>query len=251
MRCTNTSRQTAYRQKTAELNRLASELLGSRCQRNAGTSSALGRNAEAWFVNCSAHTPQSKRRLVRLLKANPHDPNQWTKRIGKSGGFVGGLLRTYRAALDIDDILPNTSQPRMGPKEDPELRRQIKANEDVKEPLFVEPHPDLQGKYRIIDGDRRWTNSRVLVDSQKKRSISEPSRPKSLIVHLPMMSELEFGFISIGSGRIGMRRRRKWLPTGLVDLLGRASAANILGLTYERHGQAWWKSMSYRKSSVT
>ena len=27
----------------------------------------------------------------------------------------------------------------------------------------MEPHPNLPGKFRIIDGDRRWTNSQMLV----------------------------------------------------------------------------------------
>jgi ParB family chromosome partitioning protein len=73
------------------------------------------------------------------------------------------LLRTYRTKADIDEIIPNENQPRLGPKEDEELQRQIEANEGLFEPLLVEPHPDLPGKLRIIDGDRRWTNSRVLV----------------------------------------------------------------------------------------
>src|SRR5438874_12758334 len=78
------------------------------------------------------------------------------------------VLRTYRTKADIDDIIPNEKQPRLGPKEDEELQRQIKDNEGVFEPLLVEPHPDIDGKYRIIDGERRWTNSRVLVDQGKE-----------------------------------------------------------------------------------
>src|SRR3954463_12461747 len=77
------------------------------------------------------------------------------------------ILRTYRTMVDIDDVLPNPNQPRVGPKEDPELQRQIEANEAFFEPLLLEPHPDHPGKYRIIDGDRRWSNSRVLVEVQK------------------------------------------------------------------------------------
>src|SRR5580692_11041848 len=73
------------------------------------------------------------------------------------------VLRTYRTTVDLDDVVPNGNQPRMGPKEDDELQRQIEANEGLFEPLLVEPHPDLPGKFRIIDGDRRWTNSNVLV----------------------------------------------------------------------------------------
>src|SRR6266481_9638724 len=73
------------------------------------------------------------------------------------------VLRTYRAKADIDDVVPNERQPRLGPKEDEELQRQIEANEGLFEPLLVEPHPDIPDKFRIIDGERRWTNSAILV----------------------------------------------------------------------------------------
>ena len=39
------------------------------------------------------------------------------------------LLKTYRDTVDLYDVLPNDKQPRIGPKEDPELQRQIEANE--------------------------------------------------------------------------------------------------------------------------
>src|SRR5207244_1705254 len=42
------------------------------------------------------------------------------------------------------------------------------ANEGIFEPLLLEPHPDHPGKFRIVDGDRRWTNSKNLVENQKK-----------------------------------------------------------------------------------
>src|SRR5256885_14206227 len=78
------------------------------------------------------------------------------------------LLRTYRDSVDLYDVFPNEKQPRMGPKKDPELQRQIEANEGIFEPLLLEPHPDNRDKFRIIDGDRRWTNSKNLVEVQKK-----------------------------------------------------------------------------------
>lgn len=139
------------------------------------------------------------------------------------------ILRTYRTKVDIDELVPNPSQPRLGPKEDEELQRQIEANEGLFEPLLVEPHPDLPGKYRIIDGDRRWTNSRALVDRGREqyrqipvevtdRTLSEEERLRAWIyIH---------------------RQRKEWdakekemVAYRLVDLVGRASAANILGIT--------------------
>jgi ParB family transcriptional regulator, chromosome partitioning protein len=139
------------------------------------------------------------------------------------------ILRSYRTKLDIDDLVPNPNQPRLGPKEDDELQRQIEANEGLFEPLLVEPHPDLPGKFRIIDGDRRWTNSRILVERGREqyrhvpvevtdRTLSEEERLRVWIyIH---------------------RQRKEWdakekemVAYRLVDLMGRASAANILGIT--------------------
>lgn len=140
------------------------------------------------------------------------------------------ILRTYRDTRDLYDVVPNERQPRMGPKEDLELQRQIEANEGIFEPLLVEPHPDLDGKFRIVDGDRRWTNSKVLVEQQKKeeyrripveitdRTLSDDERLRVWIyIH---------------------RQRKEWdakekemVAYGLVDIVGRASAANILGVT--------------------
>ena len=139
------------------------------------------------------------------------------------------VLRTYRSRLDIDDLVPNERQPRLGPKEDEELQRQIEANEGLFEPLLVEPHPDVPHKFRIIDGDRRWTNSLALINQGKDqyrqipvevtdRTLSDEERLRVWIyIH---------------------RQRKEWdakekemVAYRLVDLVGRASAANILGIT--------------------
>ena len=153
------------------------------------------------------------------------DQRQWQeRRLGRT------ILRTYRDNRDLYDVLPNHRQPRLGPKEDLELQRQIEANEGIFEPLLVEPHPDLEGKFRIIDGDRRWTNSKVLVEVQKKdeyrhipleitdRTLTDDERLRVWIyIH---------------------RQRKEWdakekemVAYRLVDIVGRASAANILGVT--------------------
>jgi ParB family transcriptional regulator, chromosome partitioning protein len=139
------------------------------------------------------------------------------------------VLRTYRTTADIDDLVPNNQQPRMGPKVDEELQRQIEANGGLFEPLLVEPHPELSKQFRIIDGDRRWTNSRVLVEQGKEeyrqipievtdRTLSDEDRLRVWIyIH---------------------RQRKEWdakekemVAYKLVDLMGRASAANILGVS--------------------
>jgi len=139
------------------------------------------------------------------------------------------VLRTSRAVVDIDDLVPNDRQPRVGPKVDEELQRQIEANEGLFEPLLVEPHPDLPKKFRIIDGDRRWTNSVVLVDAGKTayrllpveitdRTLSDEERLRSWIYIHRQRKEWD-------------TREKEMVAYRLVDLVGRASAANILGVT--------------------
>lgn len=142
----------------------------------------------------------------------------------------GTVLRTYRRKTDIDDIVPNPRQPRLGPKEDEELQRQIVDNKGIFEPLLVEPHPDFDGKFRIIDGERRWANSRVLVDQGKSefreipievtdRVLSEEDRLRVWIYIHRQRKEWD-------------AREKEMVAYRLIELVGRASAANILGLSF-------------------
>ena len=150
---------------------------------------------------------------------------QWQeRRLGRT------ILRTCRDTRDLYDVVPNERQPRMGPKEDLELQRQIEANEGIFEPLLVEPHPDLDGKFRIIDGDRRWTNSKVLVEVQKReefrlipleitdRTLTDDERLRVWIYIHRQRKEWD-------------AREKEMVAYGLVGIVGRASAANILGVT--------------------
>jgi len=146
------------------------------------------------------------------------------RRLGRS------LLKTYRDTVDLFDVFPNNQQPRQGPKEDPELQRQIEANEGVFDPLLLEPHPEHKGKYRIIDGDRRWTNSKVLVEVHKKDQYR--NLPAEITDHTLTDEERLRVWIYIH------RQRKEWnskekemVAYSLVNMVGRASAANILGIT--------------------
>jgi ParB family chromosome partitioning protein len=157
--------------------------------------------------------------MEQVLASHLHE-----RRLGRT------ILHTYRDFVDLDDVLPNNKQPRMGPKDDPELERQIEANEGIFEPLLLEPHPDHPGKFRIIDGDRRWTNSRNLVENQKKSRYRK--LPAEITDRTLTDEERLRVWIYIH------RQRREWdtkekemVAYSLVDMVGRASAANILGIT--------------------
>src|SRR5438876_3484942 len=150
--------------------------------------------------------------------------NLHERRLGRT------LLRTYRDFVDLYDVLPNDKQPRMGPKDDPELERQIEANEGIFEPLLLEPHPDHPGKLRIIDGDRRWTNSMILVEVHKKEQYH--ALPAEITDRTLTDEERFRVWIYIH------RQRKEWdtkekemVAYSLVDIVGRASSANILGIT--------------------
>jgi ParB family chromosome partitioning protein len=169
--------------------------------------------------------PASSGEVMHMPALHAVDSSSWhERRLGRS------VLRTYRTTVDVDDVLPNPNQPRMGPKEDIELQRQIEANEGVFEPLLLEPHPELPDKYRIIDGDRRWTNSKILVDSQKKEQYRK--LPAEITDRTLTDEDRLRVWIYIH------RQRREWdakekemVAYRLVEMMGRASAANILGIT--------------------
>jgi len=141
----------------------------------------------------------------------------------------GTVIRTRRSRLDVAELVPNERQPRLGPKQDDELQRQIEANEGLFEPLLVEPHPDRADQYRIIDGERRWTNSIALVEEGKVQFSQVPVE----ITDRTLTDEERLrAWIYIH------RQRKEWdakekemVAYRLVELVGRASAANILGTT--------------------
>lgn len=150
--------------------------------------------------------------------------NWQERRLGRT------ILQTYRTLVDMDDIEANPKQPRLGLKEDHELQRQIEANEGIFEPLLLEPNPDRPGKFRIIDGERRWTNSMILVNEQKKTQYRK--LPAEITDRTLTDDERLRVWIYIH------RQRKEWdakekemVAYRLVDLIGRASAANILGIT--------------------
>lgn len=150
--------------------------------------------------------------------------NWQERRLGRT------ILKTYRTTVDIDDIEPNPNQPRLGPKEDPELQRQIEANEGIFEPLLLEPHPGRPNKFRIIDGERRWWNSDIIVRVQKKEQYR---KVPAEITDRPLNDDERLRvWIYIH------RQRKEWdakekemVAYRLVELVGRASGANILGIT--------------------
>ena len=61
--------------------------------------------------------------------------------------------------------VPIPPVPRQGMRTRAELGIREHPHHPARE--IVEPHPHLPRKFRIIDGDRRWSNSKVLVEQGK------------------------------------------------------------------------------------
>ncbi len=140
------------------------------------------------------------------------------------------VVRTYRTTVDLYDVIPNPNQPRIGRKEDPELQLQIEANEGIFEPLLLEPHPEHKDKYQIIDGDRRWTNSKILVEDHKKeryRKLPAEITDKTLDDE----ERLRVWIYIHRQRKEWDAREKEMVACRLVEIVGRASAANILGTT--------------------
>ena len=145
------------------------------------------------------------------------------RRLGQS------VLRTYPRKLDIDNIVPNENLPLESPEEDVELQRQIVENRGVFEPLLVEPDPDRDGKYRIIDGDRRWANTRALV---KKGHSELRNLPADVIDQTLSEEERLRAWIYIHRQRKEWNAREKEMVAHrLVESLGEVDAAKMLGVT--------------------
>lgn len=160
---------------------------------------------------------------------NKPEPNK-SRVIGLQERPLGAtVLRTYRTKADIDNVIPNEKQPRLDPKEDEELQRQIRDNGGVFEPLLVEPHPTVDGKFRIIDGERRWTNSKVLVGQGKDqyrtipievtdRTLSDEERLRVWVYIHRQRKEWD-------------AREKEMVAYQLIQLVGRTSATDILGIS--------------------
>jgi ParB family chromosome partitioning protein len=140
------------------------------------------------------------------------------------------ILKVRSATVNLHDIVPNPEQPRMGPKEDAELRKNILENGGLFEPILVEPHPTYEGKYQIIDGEKRWTNCKILVEVDKRdqfkklpvqisdRTLSPEERLRSWVI-IHMQRE---------DWSLKEKERTAYRLTQLVD---RVRAANYLGIT--------------------
>ena len=134
------------------------------------------------------------------------------------------------SSANLLQLVPNPNQPRMGPKDDPELRRSILENGGLLEPILVEPHPEYGGKFRIIDGERRWYNCKMLVEVDKREEFQNV--PVEITDRTLTDEERLRAWVTIHMQRKEWSAKEKERTAyRLVELVGRIKAANILGVT--------------------
>ncbi len=71
---------------------------------------------------------------------------------------------------------PISSSPAWGQRKTQNFNGRSKPTGGIFEPLLLEPHPDVPNKFRIIDGDRRWTNSKTSCRYPKEGAV--PAYPR-------------------------------------------------------------------------
>jgi len=138
-----------------------------------------------------------------------------------------------RTKISIFKLRPNNDQPRQAwDLPDEELQRQIIANGGLWEPILVEPILDNDDEFQIVDGHRRWFNSKQLVEVQGLKEyeivpIERVDKPMK-----PIERVTAWVFIH--------RQRREWpemvkegVAFGLTELVGKAKAAELLGVTLQ------------------
>ena len=140
---------------------------------------------------------------------------------------------TTRMKVSLFKLQPNNDQPRQDwDLPDEELQRQIIANGGLWEPILVEPIPDSDDEFQIVDGHRRWFNSKQLVEVQGLKEyeivpVEITDKPMAPIERVTV-----WVFIH--------RQRREWpemvkegVAYRLTELVGKAKAAELLGVTLQ------------------
>ena len=152
--------------------------------------------------------------------------------------FGRDILETRRGTATLDEVRPNPNQPRQGPKEDPQLKAEILDNGGIFEPLLVEPHPEIPEVYRIIDGERRHTNSEEIVKDLKAQGatteeIERYYRVPVEIIKRTLTDEERYRvWVYIHRQRKEWTRREKEMVAySLVTHMDRARAAAVLGIS--------------------
>jgi len=88
-------------------------------------------------------------------------------------------------SIELDRIEPNPDQPRQTISQDGlhELAQSI-AEQGLLQPLLVRPHPEQEGSYQLIAGERRWRACRLAGLQAVAALIREISDSEALVIGL-------------------------------------------------------------------
>jgi ParB family chromosome partitioning protein len=137
---------------------------------------------------------------------------------------------SQRTDIPLGDIAPNPEQPRRGPKADEELRKNIEATGTLINPILLEPLPNNEGKYMIIDGERRWEAYKALYTVQKKPEFAKI--PSQIVDHPLNVPERLRIWVSIHRQRKDWSAKEKeWVAYNLVQAVGLEQTQAILGVS--------------------
>lgn len=140
-------------------------------------------------------------------------------------------VSTYRATASIYKLEPNQSQPRPDwSTPDEQLQKQIVENRGLWEPILVEPVTAEPGRFRIIDGHRRWFNCKQLVE------VNQQTEFETVPIEVVDKDLKEIDRLKVWI--FIHRQRQEWdvmvkegVAYRLVDIIGKARAADMLGLS--------------------
>ncbi|MFO7801978.1 MAG: ParB/RepB/Spo0J family partition protein [Desulfovermiculus sp.] len=88
-------------------------------------------------------------------------------------------------SIELDRIEPNPDQPRQAISQDglQELAQSI-AEQGLLQPLLIRPHPEQEGSYQLIAGERRWRACRLAGLQAVAALIREISDSEALVIGL-------------------------------------------------------------------
>lgn len=160
------------------------------------------------------------------------------EQIWQARTFGRDTLETRRGTVTLDEVGPNPTQPRQGPKEDPQLKAEILENGGIFEPLLVEPHPEISDVYRIIDGERRYTNSWEIVKDLRAEGAPDEEIDRFYLVPVEIIKRTLTDEERFRVWVYIHRQRKEWtrkekemVAYSLVMHMDRARAAAVLGIS--------------------
>ena len=138
-------------------------------------------------------------------------------------------MRTYRAKVDIDDVVPNERQPRLGPKEDESCSDRSRPMRACSSRCWWSLTLSCRTSFGLstASGAGRIRSQLVAQGREQYRQIPVEVTDRTLTDE----ERLRVWIYIHRQRKEWDAREKEMVAYRLVDLIGRASAANILGIS--------------------